>query len=350
MATRESLVSPTPATGVAATDRNQNLPRSYFFTADGTIRRDLTPRELCDVLTLDKGALWVDVDTTNRHQVATLEKVFNFHPLALEDTLNPSSRVKLEEYDTYLFLIVRGVKFCDETADDPYDLDTFNLSIFLGRNFLVTAHGEQAVSLATVAERLNRSPDLLSRGVERLMHAIIDAEIDAYFPIMDQIDEFVDGLEERVFKEFDRNALHEIFTVKRLVLTLRRHLAPQREVFNILTNRPNSLLTRETQVYFRDVYDHVLRINDSLENYRELLSSVLDAYLTQVSNKLGSITKGLSIIATLSVPFVVISGMWGMNFDTVPLASHPDGFMLMLALQLGIGLGLLVTLRLLKLL
>lgn len=350
MATRESLVTPTPATGVAGTERNQNLPRSYFFTGDGAIRRDLTPRELCDVLLLEKGALWVDVDTTNRHQVATLEKVFGFHPLALEDTLNPNSRVKLEEYDTYLFLIVRGVKFCDTTADDPYDLETFNLSIFLGRNFLVTAHGEQAMSLATVAERLNRSPDLLSRGPERLAHAIIDAEIDAYFPIMDQIDEFVDGLEERVFKDFDRNALHEIFTVKRLVLTLRRHLAPQREVFNILTNRPNSLLTRETQVYFRDVYDHVLRINDSLENYRELLSSVLDAYLTQVSNKLGNITKGLSIIATLSVPFVVISGMWGMNFTSVPLATHPDGFMLMLALQLGIGLGLLVMLRMLKLL
>src|SRR5205085_10544580 len=139
-----------------------------------------------------------------------------------------------------------------------------------------------------------------------------------FFPIMDQIDTFVDGLEERVFANFDQNSLRDIFSVKRLVLSLRRHLAPQREVFNVLTNRPSTLLTQETQLYFRDVYDHVLRINDSLETYRDLLSSTLASYLTQVSNRLGSITKALSVVATISLPFVVVSGMWGMNFEGIP--------------------------------
>src|SRR6185503_18482949 len=167
---------------------------------------------------------------------------------------------------------------------------------------------------------------------------IMDAAIDAYFPLLDQLDEFVDTLEHRVFEQFDQDALRDIFGVKRTVLSLRRHLAPQREVFNILTNRPSTLLSPESQVYFRDVYDHVLRITDSIDTYRDLLSSVLDSYLTQVSNRLGRVSKGLAVVATVSLPFVVVSGMWGMNVAHIPLANYPHAFWLMLVIQLGLGL------------
>jgi magnesium transporter len=192
---------------------------------------------------------------------------------------------------------------------------------------------------------LDRSPDLLERGPERLMHAVMDSSIDAYFPILDQLDEFIDGLEERVFAAFDQAALRDIFSVKRLTLTLRRHLTPQREVFNTLTNRPSRFLSPDVQVYFRDVYDHVLRINDSLDTYRELLGNTMDSYLSQVSNRLGQTTKGLTVAATLSVPFVMVSGMWGMNFDNIPLAHHPHGFAIMMAIQFALGLGLVAVLR-----
>jgi magnesium transporter len=200
-----------------------------------------------------------------------------------------------------------------------------------------------------MGDRIDRHPEVLQRGAERVMHAIMDSAIDAYFPLLDQIDAFVDGLEERVFASFDRTALQDIFEVKRLVLKLRRHLSPQREVFAVLSNRPTPLLAPEAQVYFRDIYDHNLRINDSLETYRELLSSTLDSYLTQVSNRLGEITKGLSIVATISIPFVVVSGMWGMNFAHIPLAQDPHAFWWMLALQLAIAALLLIILRLRKL-
>jgi magnesium transporter len=197
---------------------------------------------------------------------------------------------------------------------------------------------------------VRRSPDLFDRGPARLAHTLCDTAIDAFFPILDRVDEFVDGLESRVFERFDETALHDIFALKRTVLSLRRYLAPQREIFNVLTNRPSPLLPPESQLYFRDVYDHVLRINDSLDTFRELLSSTLDSYLTQVSNRLGSITKGLSVIATLSVPFVVISGMWGMNFGRIPLQGYPHGFLLMVILQLALGVVLVAILRWKKLL
>jgi magnesium transporter len=139
--------------------------------------------------------------------------------------------------------------------------------------------------------------------------------------------------------------MRDVFAVKRLVLAMRRHLMPQREVFNIMTNRPTPFLPPESQVWFRDIYDHVLRINDSVDTYRELLANVMDSYLSQVSNRLGQVTKGLSVIATLSVPFVVISGMWGMNFTDIPLSQHAHGFWIMLAVQLGLGVVLVWLLR-----
>lgn len=323
---------------------DQSRPAIYYVDPAGQLRRELSVSELAEVIRGGKGELWVDMRVSSRQCIAMLDNVFAFHPLAVEDALNPNSRVKVDEYPGFLFAIMRGVQLRGET-DDPYDTETFNLSFFLGSNYLVTVHGAQSPAFAAVAGRVERHPETLQRGAERVMHAIMDSAVDAYFPLLDQIDEFVDGLEERVFANFDRSALQDIFQVKRLVLSLRRHLAPQREVFNTLSNRPTPLLAPDVQVYFRDIYDHSLRINDSLETYRELLSSTLDSYLTQVSNRLGEITKGLSIVATISIPFVVVSGMWGMNFAHIPLSQNPNAFWYMLALQLAVAAGLLILLR-----
>jgi magnesium transporter len=291
----------------------------------------------------------VDIDNRRPEEVALLKGVFQFHPLAIEDSLNPESRVKIEEYTNFLILIVRTVAFLEDT-EDPYDIETVNFTCFLGRNFLVTVHGGHLHPVNATVAVLEKRPELASAGAARLMHAVVDEAVNAYFPILDQLDEFMDGLEEKVFAAFDQTALREIFNVKRLVLSLRRHLAPERDVFAVLTNRPSALLTTETQVYFRDIYDHVLRINDALETYRELLSNTLDSYLTQVSNRLGTVTKALSVVATISLPFVVVSGMWGMNFDYIPLAHASHGFWTMVVAQLALGGLLLIFLRWRKLL
>jgi magnesium transporter len=338
---RLSSLTPTDTAGLPS---DRHMPRSVLRDANGRLAQDIPPREIRDALADTNTRLWVDIDSTSRHQHAILEKLFRFHPLTVEDTLNPNSRVKIEAYDGYLFIVLRAVRFCDTTTD-PYDLETENLYIYLGPNYVVTVHAGFSQTVDTVNDLIRRSPDLFDRGPARLAHTICDTAIDAFFPILDRVDEFVDGLESRVFERFDETALHDIFGLKRMVLSLRRYLAPMREVFNVLTNRPTPLLPAESQLYFRDVYDHVLRINDSLDNFRELLSSTLDSYLTQVSNRLGAITKGLSVIATLSVPFVVISGMWGMNFVDIPLSHSSHGFWVMLVLQLVLGVILVVVLR-----
>ncbi len=305
---------------------------------------DLDPVRFPAILAAGVGVLWVDIDVASPDQHRLLHDVFGFHPLSIEDTTSTEGRVKFEEYAGYALAVVRGMRFVTET-EELYDIETFNLWTFLGNNFVVTVHGAHAPGLELAVQHVVRTPEVLARGPARLMHLILDATVDAYFPVMDQLDEFVDGLEARVFVSFDQDAIRDIFAVKRLVLQLKRHLAPMREVFNILQSRPCVHIAPDAQIYFRDVYDHVIRLNESLDTYRDLLSSTLDSYLTQVSNRMGQVTKGLTVVATMSVPFVVVSGMWGMNFDEVPFSHMANGFWVLLGVQLALGAGLLWLLR-----
>jgi len=317
---------------------------SCYNDPTGQMRLDLSPDEIARALAAGDGTLWVDIDTRDAAKVSMLGDIFHFHPLAIEEAVNPESRVKLEEFDQYVLLIVRTVAFCEDT-DDPYDLDTANISFFLGTNYLVTVHGADTNPVDSTRQLLTRKPELATHGPAKLMHAIVDQAVDAYFPIIDRLDEFMDSLEEKIFAQFDQGVLREVFAVKRLVLTLRRHLAPERDAMSILTNRPSTLLTPDTQIYFRDIYDHVLRIYDSLENFRDLLSSTQESYLTQVSNRLGMATKALGVVATVTLPFVVVSGMWGMNFERIPLHSNPHGFLILVFAQLALGLVILAGLK-----
>ncbi|MGQ0764451.1 MAG: magnesium transporter CorA family protein [Gemmatimonadota bacterium] len=332
-------------TARAESGGEQKLPLILHDRGDGSApARGLSPQELSDVIRSGTGTLWVHVDSGVRQQVAVLDRLFAFHPLAVEDVLNPVSRPKVDQYDNYLFVTLRSIAFREATPD-PYDVETTNLYLFVGPTWLVTAHAGPSPVIDHLHDLCVRTPDLLSRGAARMAHQVMDAAVDAFFPVLDRIDEFIDSLEDRVFRSFDEESLRDIFAVKRLVLSFRRYVAPQREIFNILSNRPSPLLPPDVQIYFRDVYDHMLRINDSLDTYRDLLGSTMESYLSQVSNRLNQVTKALSVVATLSVPFVVVSGMWGMNFVRVPLAQNPWGFEIMLAVQLLAGGFLIAFLR-----
>lgn len=314
---------------------------------DGTVVDIHTADEVRSAVAATDGMVWIDLDVSLPQEAALLKDVFHFHPLAIEDAGNPSSRVKVDEYPAFLVVVARVVSFC-ETTPDPYDLETANLTVFVTERIIVTTHMERLPVIDALVKRVRDNPHLLERGPARMAHLVLDVAVDAYFPVLDQLDEFVDQLEQRVFGQFDETLLKEIFKVKRLVISLRRYLAPQREVLSALTMRPSRFLPQDAQLYFRDVYDHMLRITDALDSYRDLLSSTLDSYLTQVSNRLGSVSKGLALVGALSVPFVVVAGVYGMNFDRIPLSHHPHGFEIMVAIQLGLGAVLVLVLKRLK--
>ena len=304
---------------------SKHWPLSIYRRPDGTVEQDIAPARIREIVQSGQGDLWVDIDSTSMHQHALLEKVFEFHPLSVEDTLSPDTRVKLEEYPRYVFVVMAGVHF-DEGTPDPFDLKTINLYFFLGKNFLVTVRAQPHKSCAAARERLVRNPELLGRGAEMTMHHIVDQSVDAYFPLVEQLNALVDGLEERLFEQFDEKLIHEIFKAKRAAFAFRRHVGPLREVLNILTNRPCAFIRPETQLYYRDVYDHTIRITESLDTVRDLLAGVLETYLSQTSNRMNRVMKQLSIVSTIALPLIVIGGIYGMNFEHLPLTGHPFGF------------------------
>ena len=319
--------------------------QSALRRPNGQVDRDLSVDAIRAAVEHPDGAvLWVDLDVSDDAQAALLTDIFHFHPLAIEDARNPKSRVKAEEYPDFLVVVARVVSFC-ETTPDPYDLETANLTLFVTEHAVVTTHLETLPSVQALIERLRANPDLLERGPARIAHQVLDAAIDAYFPVLDQLEEFVVVVEQRVFGHFDEALLQEIFKVKRLVISLRRYLAPQREVLSQLTMRPSRFLPPDAQLYFRDVYDHMLRITDALDSYRDLLSSTLDSYLTQISNRLGAVSKGLAVVGALSIPFVVVAGVYGMNFERIPLSHHPYGFEIMVAVQIALAILLIIVMR-----
>ncbi len=332
-----------PVSEPAVLAREQTFPYSAYLSSAGAVEHRLRPARLLEAAR-DTGQLWVDIDATHPAQHAVLEKIFGFHHLAIEDTLSPRTRVKVEEYEPYLFVVIRTVRF-DEATEDPYDIHTANLYCFLGQHYLVTVHSTPVRAVEELQHRLERSPDLLARGVEMIAHGLIDHAVDEYLPMVDQVDDLVDRLEERLFERYDEHAIEEIFAVKRLVVQLRRHLGPLREVLNVLTNRPHACIAPTSQLYYRDVYDHTIRIVESLESVRDLLGSVLDTYLTQASNRMNRVMKQLAVVATISLPLVVIGGAFGMNFERIPMAHHPLGFFFAIGLMALFATGLYAFLR-----
>ncbi len=323
--------------------RERGVPLSVYLRPDSQVEWELRPSRLAEAVR-EGGQLWVDIASGDRAQHALLEKVFGFHHLAIEDTLSPRTRVKLEEYGTYLFFVVRAVRF-DHKTDDPYDIETQNVYCFLARNLFVTVHAGPVHAVEEVRHRLERGPDLLQRGIEMVAHGVVDITVDEFLPMVDQVDDLVEGLEERLFERYAEGAVKEIFAVKRLVVQLRRHLGPLREVLNVLTNRPHACINPQAQVYFRDVYDHTIRVVESLESVRDLVATVLDTYVTQASNRLSRVMKSLSVVATISLPLVVIGGVFGMNFSRMPLTDSPIGFFWALAIMGVCALGIWLFLR-----
>lgn len=266
--------------------------------------------------------VWMDLEAPGEADFARLKSLYAFHDLALEDCANPETRTKLETYDGYVFLVCRGINH--NPGDEA--VDTVPLFCFLGETYLVTLHPDPLRSIAAVSDRLRKNPHLLLEGPDRILHLLIDHLVDYYFPLLDAIDERLDRIEDEVFREASREALPLIFHTKKEILALRRSAGPLREILGVLANRGIPHIRPGTQLYFRDVHDHTLRIADNLETYRDILTSALESYLSQVSNRLNEIMKRLTIVATILLPLTFITGLFGMNFEEMPLVRAAGGF------------------------
>lgn len=283
----------------------------------GKFEQRTDPQWLETCLADPNALVWVDLSPVDRAAVDVLRRYFHFHPLALEDVERPHQRPKIDAYADYYFIVVYGVNL----EPDNYELDLRELDIFVGTNFVVTAHQKPVDEISQVTDRWQRSTESVGTTVGALLYAVLDAVVDGYFPIIDELSERVDTYEDRIFEHFDRSVLDDIFYLKKELLAFRRVVAPTREALNVLLRRDPPIVSLGSLAYFNDVYDHTVRVLDSIDMQRDQLSSALDAYLSVQGNNLNEVMRRLTVISTIFLPLTFLTGFFGMNWVGLPFQS-----------------------------
>jgi magnesium transporter len=262
--------------------------------------------------------LWIDIQTPSDGEARkVLEEVFRFHPLAIEDALQDTHVPKLDDFGTYLFLVVHTVTLGDERMD----LHTHEIDIFLGGNYLVTMHEAPRATIDRLWQIDMHDSHGLARGPAFLLYEILDRQLDSYIPLVDQFEERVEALGDQIFQTRNgqkADMLNDILTAKSSALRLRRFLIPQRELINRLATLDYAVIPHETRIYFRDVYDHMVRLADVTEQMRDLAGATIDTHLAIVNNRTNDIMRLLTIISTIFIPLGFVAGIYGMNFDFMP--------------------------------
>ncbi len=304
--------------------------RALRFTPDGKVVRG--GLDLLD----GQGMVWVDLQRQGPPEVECVARRFGLHPLEAEDCLNLDQRPKLEEYEGHLFLVVHSF-----TRHGACELDLHELHAFVGKDFLLTVHADPIAELDAVFERAATDPSLGHRGMDFLLYLVTDRITDGHFVHLDEIADTIEDLEDRLLTRLSREDVEQIFTLKRTLVTLRRTVSPTRDVMGLLTKRGDPRISERTTLYFRDVYDHLVRVSEAVEADRDLLGNALDAYLSMSANRTNEIMKQLTLISVTFLPLSFLTGFFGMNFAGLPFDSRALMFGVVLACA-AVPLGMLL--------
>jgi magnesium transporter len=265
-----------------------------------------------------RAVVWADVSGPEPSDADELQRVFNFHPLSLEHALEATQYPKVEPYEHYLYVVLHGIDFKQE----EHAFETADVDFFLGRNFLVTVHDGGRRSIAEIAELCARTDLALREGSVALMHRIVDRMVAHYRPEVDELESWLDEIEDRVLANNRDEVAGEILAIKRDIASMRRVVVPQRDVVARLARREFDVISLEYSYRFRDVYDQLVRLADDASLFHDRVTGILDVHLAAVSNQLALVSKVLAGIAVIFGPLTVITGLFGMN---VPLPTLPGG-------------------------
>ncbi len=287
------------------------MRRIIAYQRDGLIRTGIGLEEVKGLVQQHNGLVWIDFENTPPEEdEPILREIFGFHPLAIEDALQQSHVPKLDDWESYLYIVLHSVVF-DEAQGV---VDSLELDVFLGSNYMVTHHDQRIPALDQVWESIQRDQRHLKNSADRLFCRLTEAVVTGYMPVVEALDEAIDRTEQEIFDSPSPATLARIFMLKRAAIRLRRVLSPQREVLNKLARDDFAVVERRTRVYFRDVYDHLVRLHDITESIRDLVSGALDTYLSVINNRMNDIMKTLTVITTLFMPISFLTGFFGMNF------------------------------------
>ncbi|UCE00849.1 MAG: magnesium/cobalt transporter CorA [Chloroflexota bacterium] len=293
---------------------------------------DINPVEVEQIKTIlqDTGDfIWIDI-AAEQPEICKpiLQEIFNFHPLAIDDALHETHVPKVDDWNDYLYLVLRTAL---RESPQTEGIAIPELDIFLGENYLVSYQSIPIQSVEKIWELCQKDQRYLSRGAGFLLYQIADEMATDIMHLIEEIDEHVDQIEDEIFTDPQSATLAKIFSIKRTVLKLRRTLLPQKEVFNKLARGDFALIKTNDQVYFRDLYDHMVRLQEINESTRDLLSGALDTYLSVINNRMNEIMKVLTIIATIFIPLSFFTSIYGMNFAYMPELQWRWGYFLILS-------------------
>jgi magnesium transporter len=274
---------------------------------------------------------WIDVEDASPALLTRLAASLRLHPLVVEDIVERNQRAKVEYTGDHLHVVMFAPVYRD--VMQPVEVD-----IVLGDRFLLTSHPDEWDPIATLGTNRLGVDFYLGKGVDFALYGVVDALVDGYFPVVDRLSDEVDELEDEILGGNNRVVLERMFRVRRALIEVRRAVSPEREVFNQLTNRELPLISADHLIYFRDVYDHLIRITDELDTHRELLTGVLDAYLSTVNNTLSDVMKRLTAVTAILAGIGAIAGIFGMSEAAAALDLREGvGFWLVTAFVLAVG-------------
>ena len=339
---------PGSSPGQIAPDPSQPKPVFHVlaYGPSGVTETNVTDVNELPALLFKHDVTWINIDGFgDAKAIEKIGEIFNLHRLALEDVVSQHQRAKIEEYNDHLFIVMRMAS-CDERAH------TEQLSLFLGKNFVLTFQGgPPGDSFDRVRQRIrDQAGKIGTRGPDYLAYALIDAAIDAYYPVLEVYSERLDVLEDEVLNRPDTTLMDSLHLVKADLLMLRRAIWPMREAVASLTRETNELIADDTRVYLRDCYDHIVQIVDLVETYRELTADLRDLYMSALSNRINETMRVLTIISTMFIPLTFIAGIYGMNFDyadgqmplNMPELHYPYGYVICWGVMILIAFGMLI--------
>ena len=286
---------------------------------------------------------WINIEGV--YQVEVIEKIgahFGIHPLVLEDIMHTVQRPKIEEFEDYIFVVVKMIYFDDKKND----IEVEQLSIILGPNFVISFQEKEGDVFDHVRERIRRNKGRIRKmKPDYLAYALIDTIVDHYFIVLEKLGEKIEGMEEELVTKPTPETLQSIHILKRELIFLRKSIWPLREVVNVLERGESSLIDESTGIYLRDVYDHTIQVVDTVETFRDMVSGMLDIYLSSISNKMNEVMKVLTIIATIFIPLTFVAGLYGMNFKYIPELEWHWGYFAVLFVMVIIGFVMVLYFR-----
>ncbi|HUU39398.1 MAG TPA: magnesium/cobalt transporter CorA [Desulfatiglandales bacterium] len=286
---------------------------------------------------------WINIDGI--HQADIIEKIgmhFGIHHLILEDIMNTGQRPKMEDLEDYIFIVAKMIYY-DEKGND---IKAEQVSLLIGLNFVISFQEEEGDVFNPVRERIRKSKGRIRKmKADYLAYSLIDTIVDHYFVVLEKLGEKIEDMEEELINNPIPETLKTIHTLKRELIFLRKSVWPLREVISVLERGESSLIRESTGIYLKDVYDHTIQVVDTVETFRDMVSGMLDIYLSSISNKMNEVMKVLTIIATIFIPLTFVAGLYGMNFKYIPELEWHWGYFVVLFLMASISFGMLLYFR-----